>query len=481
MALLLLMPLLLPAAGCRSMRKIHRFGNTTEKAEKMSVATGTRLVLHSTAVATAKAPLTSTWTGAQMLLERSHILLPATLAARALDGKSHGPATPRPGDESFEQYLDRKGLAKRSSGRVKFLVDGPPFFTAFRRAIDEAAEKVDVQFYIFDNDSVAVEVADHLKRKSAEVPVRVIYDPLGSEFASKVKPPVGAASRYKSVKELLADMTSDSRVKARATSDPWFVSDHTKLAVFDDTTAFIGGMNIGAEYRHTWHDMMVRVEGPIVDTLSGIFEDHWREEDWKHQWGLRGLWRKDAREHPADASAPGPNDVPLRVLLTDSAPARRGVLQATLAAIRCARERVWIETPYISVDDITEELRDAVKRGVDVRIIVPEAADSKVMTKVNASELRDLLKTNAKVYEYPGVTHLKATVCDGWATFGSANYDSLSMRINRELNLATSDPATVQALVGQVFIPDFRVSKRLTYEEAQSRGGILTEVLGDQL
>ena len=99
----------------------------------------------------------------------------------------------------------------------------------------------------------------------------------------------------------------------------------------------------------------------------------------------------------------------------------------------------------------------------------------------NATELRDLLKTNAKVYEYPGVTHLKVTVCDGWATFGSANYDTLSMRINRELNLATSDPATVEALVRQVFEPDFRASKRLTFEEARGRGGVLTEVLGDQL
>jgi phosphatidylserine/phosphatidylglycerophosphate/cardiolipin synthase-like enzyme len=70
-----------------------------------------------------------------------------------------GASPPRPGKEALEELLDRKGLPKRSAGSVEFLVDGAEFFPAFHRAIDGAREKVDVQFYIFDNDRVGVEVA----------------------------------------------------------------------------------------------------------------------------------------------------------------------------------------------------------------------------------------------------------------------------------------------------------------------------------
>ena len=110
------------------------------------------------------------------------------------------------------------------------------------------------------------------------------------------------------------------------------------------------------------------------------------------------------------------------------------------------------------------------KRGVDVRVIIPASPDSKAMQKVNAAEVADLVKMGAKVYEYPGMTHLKATVCDGWITFGSANYDTLSMRINRELNLATSHAPTVRNFVELVFEPDFRKSSRMTLEAAKAKG-----------
>jgi cardiolipin synthase len=103
------------------------------------------------------------------------------------------------------------------------------------------------------------------------------------------------------------------------------------------------------------------------------------------------------------------------------------------------------------------------------------------MRKVNLTELRGLIKSGARVLEYPGMTHLKATICDGWATFGSANYDALSMRINRELNVATSDEATIQDLIRKVFAPDFKVSTPLGLEALQTRGGPVTELLGDQM
>jgi cardiolipin synthase len=68
-----------------------------------------------------------------------------------------------------------------------------------------------------------------------------------------------------------------SKVKARRILDLWLTCDHTKLLVFDSRTAIIGGMNIGREYDSERHDLMVRVEGPVVQSLAREFSRAWRK------------------------------------------------------------------------------------------------------------------------------------------------------------------------------------------------------------
>jgi cardiolipin synthase len=474
-----LMVFVVVSAGCGSLQRGHQSETRQSKGMDIPFATGAKIVLRSTVLATAEAPLASTRAGVRMCYDRTYSFLRGTLPATPLKTRGDGKMLPRPGEEAFEALLDHEGLPERSAGSVQYLVDGPAFFPAFYRSIEGAKERVDVQFYIFDNDKVALDAANLLKRKSYEVPVRLLIDPIGSEAAATKGQASISDPKFKSLGDLISYLKRDSRVKVRTTTNPWSVSDHTKLVVIDGSAAFIGGMNIGAEYLHPWHDMMVRLEGPIVEPMSRVFEDHWKREDWQRQWGLRG-WFERKRIDPQAVPANGKHP-PLRMLRTDTLLGKREVLKATLAAIRCARQRIWIETPYFAVDEITAEVVRAARRGVDVRIIFPGVTDSEIMQNVNLVELRSVLKIGAKVYEYPGMTHLKATVCDGWATFGSANYDTLSMRINGELNVATSDPATVQKLIDMVFEPDFRMSPRLTLKRAMSRGSVLTEIIGDQL
>jgi cardiolipin synthase len=79
------------------------------------------------------------------------------------------------------------------------------------------------------------------------------------------------------------------------------------------------------------------------------------------------------------------------------------------------------------------------------------------------------------------MTHLKAMICDGWATVGAANLDTISLRINRELNLSFSDPRLVQALADSVFVPDFAASKPLKLEDTKRPLAPLIETIADQL
>ena len=92
-----------------------------------------------------------------------------------------------------------------------------------------------------------------------------------------------------------------------------------------------------------------------------------------------------------------------------------------------------------------------------------------------------MFRSGIRVYLYPGVSHVKAAIYDGWACLGSANLDKLSLRVNKELNLATSHRETVQALEQQLFDPDFEKSTEMTRPLEEHWSYCLAELLADQL
>jgi cardiolipin synthase len=456
-------------------------GRLTETpASPISKLSEVRHLVRSTAVAAVKKPVTTVRVGTIMLWQRAYVFARSLLPApHWTDSASHGI---RPGSEEFEALLDRKGFRPRTCGKLDLCIDGPGYFPPFLEAVKSAREKVDVQTYIFDNDDQAVEVADVLRAKSTEVPVRVFFDALGSSFAGTIPPKTPPPPGYRRPKNMKSYLEEGSRVKVRGTINPLFYSDHTKLQLIDGKVAFLGGMNMGREYRSEWHDLMVRLEGPVVQKLQRIFDRTWKEAPWWHDWNVPGWFARDRDRHGSLRGAPEcpPGLQPMRLLRTDSLHDDRDILRATILAIRGAARRVWIETPYYAADDITAELRAAVRRGVDVRVIIPGESDSNIMTATNEVTAAELLRIGAKVFKYQGVTHLKAMICDDWALLGSGNCDTLSLRINRELDVAVNDRETVQRIADAVFRQDFLKSREVSYDMLDEGFG-LAKFLGDQL
>ena len=93
----------------------------------------------------------------------------------------------------------------------------------------------------------------------------------------------------------------------------------------------------------------------------------------------------------------------------------------------------------------------------------------------------DMLEHGIRVYIYPGFTHAKAAIFDGWASMGSANLDRLSLRINQEMNIATSDPGAVQELLEELFEPDFARAKELTEPFPENLSHYLIEIFRDYI
>ena len=374
--------------------------------------------------------------------------------------------------ESWEAELDELVGATQTRGRLTYLVDGEAFFPRLFEMLNQAERQVDLRLYIFDNDDYALRVADLLKSRSREIEIRVLIDGLGTiagaNATSPSVPPSHAAPW--SVVNYLRD---DSRVDVRVLRNAWLMGDHSKSIVVDGRTAFIGGMNIGREYRYDWHDLMIEVEGPVVGLIEEDFEKSWRGE------GLLGDLQRLI--YPGRDALPeaAPDHHPVRVLFTR--PGDPQILRAQVAAMRSARKRIYIQNAYLTSDTVVYELVKARRRGVDVRVIVPAASDSGLISRSNVVAANALLRHGIRVYVYPGMSHVKAAVYDGWACFGSANFDYLSLRVNKELNLATSHPPAVDALVEQLFEVDFARSLELTEPLPGNWGDYLAEMLADFL
>jgi phosphatidylserine/phosphatidylglycerophosphate/cardiolipin synthase-like enzyme len=90
-----------------------------------------------------------------------------------------------------------------------------------------------------------------------------------------------------------------------------------------------------------------------------------------------------------------------------------------------------------------------------------------------------MLANGVRVYIYPGFSHAKAAIFDGWASVGSANLDRLSLHINKELNIATSEPTAVNELMENLFEPDFQKCRELTEPFPQRWTDHIIEMFGD--
>ncbi|MEJ2089898.1 MAG: phospholipase D-like domain-containing protein, partial [Gammaproteobacteria bacterium] len=235
--------------------------------------------------------------------------------------------------DAWERRLDRMTGRQPSAGTVQLLVDGDVFFERLVAEIEAAESSILFRTYIFDNDDIAIDIADRLKRRSREISVEVLVDGVGTWGGALIESPSVPADHVGPV-SIASYLEEDSEVAVGVVGNAWLMGDHTKTFLFDDRLAFLGGMNIGREYRHDWHDLMVALTGPVV----GQLRDDARRASAVQRWGdLAFLQRLGHAETARADSAPTPtagDQVPLRLLYTE--PYDAEIYRAQLAAIRAA-------------------------------------------------------------------------------------------------------------------------------------------------
>ncbi len=392
---------------------------------------------------------------------------------QALEDEPLPPIVPRRGMDLDAWETELAGIAGTSTtGTVHFLVDGDEFFPRLLETIKAAEESVDIRTYIFDNDDYAVKVADLLKKRSEDVDVKVLLDGIGAILGTRVDPDE-ISEAFRPPLEMRSHLRQDSDVRVRTSGNPFLTGDHTKTTIIDGKLAFLGGMNIGREYRYEWHDLMMEVTGPVVDLLQRDSDVAWAKASWLGDLAMF------ARVLTPMHRRAGDEGVPLTILTTRDHDSQ--LYRAQLAAIRRSQSFIYVENPYFSDDVILFELARARRRGVDVRVILPDDGNHQAQNYSNELAINTMLRHGIRVYLYPSMSHVKVAVYDGWACFGSANFDKLSLQINEELNLGTSDPEIVDELMTRIFSPDFERSQELTAPRETDWMHRIAEIVSDEI
>jgi cardiolipin synthase len=401
-------------------------------------------------------------------------LRPDWLTMAAVDQPAKPLAPAEPMDlAAWDRQLDRIASEPASQGTIEFLVDGEAFFTRFIDSVASAEDSVHIRAYIFDNDDYAVRIGELLKRRSNEgVDVKILLDGIGT-ITSTLEDPDTLPEYHIPPPSVRRYLQSDSRISVRQVTNPWLTGDHVKTMVIDHELAFAGGMNIGREYRYDWHDLMMEIRGPVVSVIDNEFEAAWAHA------GVLGDFGYFFSRLGQTRAAITPSGYPIRVLYTKAGASE--IFVAQREAIRRARSYVFIENAYFTDDALLQELVLARHRGVDVRVIIPMETDRGPITRDNALAANVMLANGIRVFIYPGFSHVKAAIFDGWACVGSANLDRLSLHINLELNLATAEPSAVNQLMERLFEPDFRISPELKEPFPERWVDHLVEIIGDYI
>ena len=320
---------------------------------------------------------------------------------------------------------------------AELLIDGEATFNAIFEEIATAENYILVQFYILRADELGQKLKSALiDRARSGVRVYVLYDELGSQKlpASYVK-----ELRIEGVLIYPFNTTQGKGNRFRLN-----FRNHRKIVVIDGRIAYVGGHNVGDEYlgKHPtltpWRDTHVAVRGPVVQFVQVSFC-----EDWLWAVGSMPDWRRgEKHELDWDPDKAPEGDTLALCLPTGPADELETCTLFFLLAINSAKKRLWIVSPYFVPDEqLMSALQLAALRGVDVRILIPENPDQKLVYYSSFSYLQEAENAGVKIYRYqPGFLHQKVMLIDDdAAAIGTANFDNRSMRLNFEVTMLLVD------------------------------------------
>jgi len=343
-----------------------------------------------------------------------------------------------------------------SNNELHLLKDGRTTFEAIFYALENAKVQIHIQYYIFEDGELATKLFKLFKKKIEEgVVIRLIYDGIGSFSLSK--------KYLNQLVEIGVEVYSFLPFKFGRYFSSLNFRNHRKIIVVDSEVAFTGGINISDKYLKgqiglgKWHDMHLMLEGPSVNHLDQVFMTDWYLVSTVVLQPLQNIETEvlTISDELVQIVAGGPDD-------------DFPVLEQTyFSIINMAKKYIYITNPYIIPgQSLIRALQTAALSGVDVRLLVSENADNKVVSWAVHSYFELFLKSGIKIYLFPdGFLHSKIMVSDdAISSIGTANLDDRSFEQNYEVN-AIMYHKEFAKLLKEDFLQDCIGSNELRYDE----------------
>jgi cardiolipin synthase len=346
------------------------------------------------------------------------------------------------------------------NNRVEVLSNGIQTFSRIMKTLNEAEKTIHLEYFIIKNDELGNKIKDILIKKAQEgIVVRVIYDAVGSWRLGK--------DFKKALTDAGVQIYPFFPVAFPLISRELNYRNHRKIIVVDGKTGYVGGLNIGDEYLGKdeqfgyWRDTHLKIEGEAIYSLQRIFIS-----DWLFVSGE--ILDEQILVEKSDYN----NDCLMQIAASGPDSDWQNIHQGYFSLITTARERIWIETPYLVPDEsMRMALKTAALSGVDVRIIIPNKPDHFFAYWASRDNIEGLLEAGVRIFTYEkGFIHSKSLTVDGLAaSVGTANMDNRSFGTNYEVNAFIYDRKVIGRLE-EDFIMDLRDSAEVVYETHLKRG-----------
>lgn len=326
------------------------------------------------------------------------------------------------------RYLQNfAGFPVYANTKTHYLTPGEKKLEALLAELEKAEKYIFLEYFIVQEGTMWNSILKVLERKASQgVLVRLIYDDMGcfltlpKDYPEQLKKQGIQCAVFNPFRPVLT-VKQNNR-------------DHRKIAVIDGKVAFTGGINLADEYINAvekhghWKDASIMLEGKAAWSFTLIFLQMWElctheDENYENYYP----WEKTKCPVTATGFVQPYADSPM-----DTENVGEHIYQQIL---NNAREYVYINTPYLIVDDsMLSALCLAAKSGVDVRIVTPHRWDKWLVHMTTRSYYRELIKAGVKIYEYTnGFIHSKTFVSDDHtATVGTTNLDFRSLYLHFE-------------------------------------------------
>lgn len=212
----------------------------------------------------------------------------------------------------------------------------------------------------------------------------------------------------------------------------FILRNHSKLMIIDQKQVWIGGVVVGDDYRQ-WNDLMVCYDDHEIAYKT---HEHFFDQLSRYQGN------KEFKFSPIQLTEE------TELLCNSPGFTKRFISKQIHQRIEGAKKSIKIITPYFAPTPPTWiELKNAARRGVEVTIVLPQDTDYNFINYINRGYFKKFIKDKINVYLMPNMVHAKLVMVDDeWVTFGSTNFDTLSLIYNHELNFATTNQTTIHKL-----------------------------------